>query len=213
MTKQGRIQVVEGKWYDERNTSIRSMFDLIADIHTGNPHAYRYEMFCDGNALVNIIRRASKEDDVNFVYVACHGSDPEEDGFGLVGSDGNRISRTIVSNAFRPAKELGNKIEGVFFGSCFFGAQSNADFLFDRTNNRKRGIAWCAGYTKAVDFIDSTVLDMYFFSHLIRMKTPDPTKRIESVAKKIKSNMKGLAAKLGLNIYVPTKSGSKNLLE
>lgn len=213
MTKQTRIQVVEGKWYDEMNTSIRSMFDLIADIHTSNPNAYRYEMFCDGNALANIIRRASKEDDVNFVYVACHGTDPAEDGYGLVGSDGNRVSRTIVANAFRPAKDSGNKLGGIFFGSCFFGAQSNADFLFDRTNNRKRGIAWCAGYTKAVDFIDSTIMDMYFFSHLIRVRTSDPNKRIESVAKKNKNNMKGLADKLGLNIYVPTKSGSKNLLE
>jgi len=40
--KKTNICVIESKWWAETNTSVRGMFDLLADLHTGTPHGYEY---------------------------------------------------------------------------------------------------------------------------------------------------------------------------
>ena len=38
------IAVLESKWWPNRNTSIRPLFDMVAEITKEDPHAYHYEM-------------------------------------------------------------------------------------------------------------------------------------------------------------------------
>lgn len=38
------VAVLESTWFQHKNTSVRGLFELIADINCDNPHSYNYEM-------------------------------------------------------------------------------------------------------------------------------------------------------------------------
>lgn len=213
MMKHTGIAVLEGRWFDDRNTSVRGVFDVIADLHCKNPHAYTYEMFCDDKALANVVGRACRRPEIEYLYIACHGTDPEDGPFGLVGSDGVRISRTKVRNALTAIHEPNGTLNGVFFGSCFFGTGENAQFLLDGTAAGRKQITWCAGYTKPIHWVQSTVLDMYFFSVLMETRGKDPLSKIYKTVKKIDSHMGGLVRKLGFQVYWRDEDGTDPMIK
>ena len=52
---------------------------------------------------------------------------------------------------------------GLYFGSCLFGSLDNAEFVLTECS----GVEWIAGYTTAVDWINSTVVDLFFLRHYL----------------------------------------------
>ena len=144
------LAVIESRWYDRSNDSVRGLFDVLAGMHKDNPFAYHYEMFNTASSLREIIHRISKQDDIHNVYVAAHGT---EDGKYLVAAD-ECISRTQLRNSLEAISP--RRLHGLFLGSCGFGLQSEA--IMEST-----GLTWIAGYTELIDWVQSSVMDLYFW--------------------------------------------------
>ena len=68
------ICVIESKWFDEANTSVRGVYELLADLHVGTPHAYNYEMSNSRAGFVEALQRQLRCDDSNYISIATHGT-------------------------------------------------------------------------------------------------------------------------------------------
>ena len=143
------LAVIESRWWTGRNDSARGIFDMLAGTLVGNPLAYHYEMFNNAELIKEMIPRIAKTRDLGHIYVAAHGDEQS-----IHGAGDARISRTVLANAL--AEVHAKQIYGVFFGSCQFGL--NVETLMDRS-----GATWLAGYSKEVDWLHSSAMDLYFW--------------------------------------------------
>lgn len=206
MKKSTGIAVIESKWWRGSNVSVRSMFDLVADIATRNPHGYHYEMANSEAALKESIPRIAGYRDCRYLCLAMHG---DSDGLQLINKE--RLSRTELRNLLTRVKaKPGSKLAGVYLSSCAFGTRDLADFVFQQD----AGVSWIAGYSERVDFIESSALDLLFFNHLVWEDASTEGEKIKAVAKRITDIAPGLARELGFGIYVRKQGtgGAKNLL-
>lgn len=154
-----KIGVLESRWEAGRNLSLRSVFDLVSACYGLGPDAYEYEMVGARAALAEALVRLSWEAEVEVIYLACHG---DEDGR-LALHSGELVSRTHLANMLA---KCGPALKGVYLGTCFSGREELANFVLERCPN----IKWLAGYSKEIDYVDSTALDMMFFSKWIASK-------------------------------------------
>jgi hypothetical protein len=203
-----QLAVVEGKWQKRANVSVRSLFDILADINFGTPHAYIYEMFCDAHALSNIISRMGSDDQVRYLYIGAHGS------ITSVSGSGGDVSRTKLKNSLVSLLTNNHIIEGLFLGTCFFGNEENASFLLTPRNNPNPPIKWVAGYSTSIDWIDSSVLDLLFWNKFFAADGT-PVERISSVAEQLLDLAPGLVRDLGFCIYARRRGrngGIRNLM-
>jgi hypothetical protein len=210
MTKtESQLAVVEGKWDKRTNVSVRSLFDVLTDINFGTPHAYIYEMFCDGHSLSNIIARMGADKQVRYLYIGAHGSN------GSIFGSGGSVSKTKLKNSLVKLLHNGHAIEGIFLGTCFFSTEDNVEFLLIPPNDPNPPVKWVAGYTTCIDWIDSSVLDMLFWNKLFG-SSGTPIERIEETAREVKRLASGLVSDLGFCIYTKKKGpggGIKNLMD
>ena len=112
------LAVLESRWWQDSNDSVRPIFDLLAGILAGNPYSYHYEMFNNGDSIKEIIRRLAGQRDIHHLYIAAHGDAKS------ISGPGSRISRTILSNLIADVGP--RQLYGVFFGSCLFGEQDES---------------------------------------------------------------------------------------
>jgi len=143
------LAVLESRYWTKGNDSVKPAFDLLANVHQGNPNSYHYEMFNDKTSLQEVLPRIAASSRIHHVYVASHGWRK-----GIVGSDGGTISITVISNLLEKISE--RKLYGIYFGSCLFGDQTVR--LLEATN-----LTWLAGYTTSVDWMSSVLLDLFFW--------------------------------------------------
>ena len=201
------LAVLESRWwppdFEAGNTSVRGLFDLLADIHEDNPSAYHYEMFNNRASLEEIVHRTARRK--RNLYIAAHGGESS-----ISGAEGhwkNRISRTQFRNILRRITTRGGKRRGLFIGSCWFVNEENAKFLLGQHNEEIR-IRWIAGYSKSVNWIDSSIVDLYFWNAYFREDSGQRTlQAARSVARKIDRFMPGAYENLGFNIFVRRKGG------
>ena len=154
------LAVIESRWWTDRNSSVRGLFDLLADIRKDNPSAYHYEMFNNSASLKEIVLRTAGK---RYLYIAAHANDDYIEG--AESKPENRISRRQFRIILRNPSVLGrNRLRGLFVGSCLFVNEGNARFLLRNSNNNNAQIKWIAGYSKRIDFIDSSVVDLYFWN-------------------------------------------------
>jgi hypothetical protein len=194
------IAVVESRWFEDVNTSVRSVFEMIADIHCHNPNSFHYEMANSKDAMKDSIHRLSKIENIQYLSIASHGGQDEIHTF-----NEDILSRTVLRNSLKK----GNKsrtLYGLHFGACSTLTPDLAKFLFDG------GISpwWIAGYEKDVDWIESTALDFFFFNALVtynKGKTQDETQIIQKTARKLKKDVGGLSKRLGFKIYLSNDDG------
>jgi hypothetical protein len=97
-----------------------------------------------------------------FVYFACHGQvgllDPSD--------EDNQLNVESVRNALGKAKE--SAMAFVHFGCCEFVQQeegSRRKFL-DNLSSKADGNRWVSGYTRNVDWLSSTLLDLALISEV-----------------------------------------------
>ena len=67
------LAVIESRWEEDGNSSVRGLFDLLADIHEDNPSDYHYEMFNNQASLEEIILRTAGRK--RNLYIASHAND------------------------------------------------------------------------------------------------------------------------------------------
>ena len=154
------LAVIESRWYDQSNDSVRGLFDVLAGIHKDNPFAYHYEMFNTASSLREIIHRISKQDDIHNMYVAAHGTPDGK----YVKAAGELISRTQLRNSLDAISP--RRLHGLFLGSCAFGWQSEA--IMEST-----GLTWIAGYTEVIDWVHSSAMDLYFWNAFYSSSVPE----------------------------------------
>jgi len=200
-----KIAVVESTWWQGRNTSVRGLFDLVADIHCENPHSYHYEMANSEAALKEIIPRLGRYKKCKYLYLAMHG---DENGLHLLNDE--RLSRAELRNLLKKINtEQGSSLKGIYLGSCLFGTDKLAEFIL----TEDVGINWIAGYSEEVSWIKSSALDLLFFNELVLDDDSSETIRINRAARELLETAPGLIANLGFGIFTRKRGGGvKNLL-
>jgi len=206
MKNKTKIAVVEGKWFENKNISVRSLFDLVSDINFDSPHEYHYEMFNNGAALKEIMVRLASTDNIHHIYIAAHGNDGA-----LFGSNENEeISLAKVRNAIKDINDCHGKLNSIYFGSCSFGNSSNLESLLLNGDIQLR---WIAGYTKNVDFVKSSVLDALFWHTYIEDDSSTPLQKIQRVCKSIRRDASGLIDELGFKVLAFDGRSSTPIME
>lgn len=154
------LAVIESRWYATSNDSVRGLFDLLAGMLKDNPFAYHYEMFNNAASLRGIINRIAEQKEIRNVYIAAHGTKDQ-----IEAADEN-ISRTRLRNILGTIGPT--QLHGLYFGSCGFGLQTEAIM-------GKTGLTWLAGYTKLIDWVHSSAMDLYFWNAFYKSSAPDAT--------------------------------------
>lgn len=160
------LAVIESRWWETSNDSVRGMFDMLAGLHCDNPFAYHYEMFNNAEALKEIVNRVANRRDIHNIYIAAHGT---PDGKSIQAA-GGRISRTVLGNVVEGIN--GKKLHGLFVGACRFGEQNE-------TVMENAGLTWIAGYREMVDWIHSSAMDLYFWNAYFQSSVPDAKSKPE----------------------------------
>jgi hypothetical protein len=193
-----KLTLLEGKWYQSIDVSVRDVLRPLFDLHgTGQSNCY-YEMFTTDASFHSAIEYAFGHDRPEAIYVAAHGSDG-----GIAGYHGTKVSRVTMRNSIAGAG--GTVKRGILFGACAFSSEENASFLLDGCSS----LAWVGGYDRTIDWMESTLLDLFFIRHLI-FPNPDLRKydplstaldRVEYAASRVKEIMPNLATQMGFHVF------------
>lgn len=69
-----KLAVMESRYWDEGNHSIKPLFELIVSMleETHHPDDFRYDMFVDRSSLLTLIKDYQRCG-IEYVYMASHG--------------------------------------------------------------------------------------------------------------------------------------------
>lgn len=149
----GPISVLETRWWDKGNHSVRSLFEAVAGIHFDNPSAFYYDMFSDESSLKIALATRCADSVSKIIYLATHGNDTH-----IGPNAAQAISRTKLRNAVKDANKK-KQLSGLYLGTCYTGNNDTASFILTGGTN----LTWVAGYTESVDWIEGSAIDMVFF--------------------------------------------------
>ncbi len=203
------LTVVESRWWANGNDSVRPLFETLAGIVEGNPHAVRYDMFAEEKSLTQIVTDIAKSSEIHSIYIAAHGDETSLGGLGET-----TISRTVVRNIFRSANRKGT-VSGLYFGSCLIGTQRNAGFWLKEEPTT--GLKWIAGYSVSVNWIDSSAVDMIFWSKYLSERKKNRSRKkgkkseiqmVKHASSEMKALMPTVFTQLGFNIYYLDTGGA-----
>jgi len=203
------LAVVESRWERKKNYSIRSIFDLISDLAYGDTHGYHYEMVNDEHAFREIVSRLRQTRGIRALYIAAHGIKD-----GIQASNGNLIAKRLIFRTLtRRLDDEAGSLDGVHFGACWFLDERHAFNLLRRHGEGEPGLWWVAGYSKVIDWIDSSAVDMFFWQQYLNDEEGTAMERIHRCAEAIRRLMPGAAKEMGFEIYVRgTRGRVKGLL-
>lgn len=190
-----RLAVIEGRWFENQNTSMKSLFDLLSEIHCEHLNGYIHEKFYNVSAFQDLVRDLGARRGLYYLYIAAHGDDDA-----IYARNDQRIGRAAIRDILATiAKTRGSLIRGVFFGSCSFVNDETIEFL----NKVDLGeLRWIAGYADEINWISSTALDWCFWNDFLSNANWDTEVNcIDSTANFLNGNMYGLCRELGFNIY------------
>src|SRR5690606_4673287 len=107
--------VIESRWWNSGNHSVRPIFEAVSAIHFGNPSAFFYDMFSEKTSLAATLQARATDTRTEVVYLASHGDENH------VGPNAaNAVSRTGLRNCFFKSNREG-QIKGLFLGTCLTG--------------------------------------------------------------------------------------------
>ena len=207
------LAVVESRWWKNGNSSVRGLFDVLADIHRDNPSAYHYEMFNNENSLREIVCRTSRR--YRNLYIAAHGNGGSI--WGAEARNRNQVSLEQLKDILNVASiQKRAKLRGLFVGSCGFVDEENAKYILTPKKKKaakKSAVSWIAGYSKSIGWMDSSVVDLFFWNAYYSVsKRSSEKERIESIAGKIDKFMPGANKVLGFNIFLKRGWGNVEAL-
>ena len=160
---------------------------------------HHYEMFTTADAFRDAMLHAFGGGRASTVYIAAHGNRHSIQGFHDQG-----ISRAKVRNALRYVSPSNVK-RGIYFGSCGFATRRNAEFILGECSR----VSWLAGYSSSVDWVDSSVLDLYFLRHFLFPSPGSGRRRPKTVMQRLKygvertcTQMRQLALDTEFHVYV-----------
>ncbi len=185
---------MESRWWHGKNTSIRSIYELIADIHCDNPHKFEYEMINNQTGFAEILKRQLKNRDVNYIVIAAHG---DENNLQLYNKE--TISRVLLRNTLK--KDEYFNLAGLHFSSCSFMNENLAKFLYDTHYHISPW--WISGYGHEVDWIDSSAFEFIFFNKILMkdINNNHPSEIIGEVCDQLWKECSGLIKKFKFQVF------------
>jgi hypothetical protein len=120
------------------------------------------------------------------LYVASHGGNGQLAGLRDV------INRTTVVQTIAQAEN----IRFVHFGSCFFGSEANLKKLLEEAPH----LGWAAGYDKSVEWVDSTLFDIFFWGRIESRDDATKGRRTHTLVAELVDQVRGLADELGFRL-------------
>jgi hypothetical protein len=146
------LLVLESLWENklDSKTSVKPFFDGLCKLYDIN---YAYHKFYRYDDIAYFIKK-SKGLCSNY-YIAAHGSR----GY-LHSIDNIKIDLKSLKDIFKNSR---SKNRGIYFGSCNFINEENAEEFLNYTN-----ADWVAGYNHVVDWFDSMVIDLAFWSYYLK---------------------------------------------
>jgi hypothetical protein len=204
------LAVVECRWWEHGNDSVRPLFETLSGLVEGNPHSVRYDMFAEERSLRAIVDEVASCGKFHSIYLASHGDNGSISGIG-----GAAISRTVLRNMLDSSnkKRSANRVKGLYFGSCLVGNFPNAQFWLDGTPTT--GLEWVAGYQKSVDWVDSSAVDMIFWSKYLKERKQNRSRRskfseiemVKKATREMKDLMPNVFGTMGFNVYHKDSGG------
>lgn len=195
------LAVLEARWWKENNPSVRPLFDTFSNMNYSNADAYSYDMFCDENSFRINMQRLGADTTTKYLYISCRGDDSQ-----LTPNENNSITRSklkfIISNA-----NIRHTIKGLYFNSSL-PVSRIAPYILSENN----ALDWVIGYGGNAAWADAAMLDLFFFNTLLtaeraRAGGTAAASLIEEVATAVRANLRGLARRLGLQIFRRRKDG------
>ena len=176
-----KIFALEGEWGTSPNdkTGIRSMLQLLKDVNGIDFFHRRVATKSDFEFYL----RKSKGKRFSIIYLAFHGS---KDCIYL-GNDKHVLSLEEIAEVANGCLE--NKI--VHFGSCQTCKSVSSLSDFKESTTAK----FVSGYKKDIDWIDSTILDLAYFSNL------DELTRKGAIENRMSSKYADLHERLGFVVF------------
>ncbi|MEB4561016.1 hypothetical protein [Pasteurella multocida] len=150
------FSVIESRWFDTGNDTVKSFFESIASIYCNNPSSFFHHSFNEKNSLRKALEECCKDKQTEIIYLATHGNAK------AIGPDDVCISRTGLRNMISKVNTK-KTIKGIFLGTCETGNEYVARYLLE---DKSTHLEWVAGYNSSIDWIDGTAMDMMFFSKL-----------------------------------------------
>lgn len=198
--------VLESRWWSEGNHSVKVLFEAVASIHYDNPSAFYYDMFANKSSLKTVLDVRAQDARTEVIYLATHGDES------TIGPNAlNSISRTELRNAIVNANSDG-QVKGLFLGTCMTGNAKMAKYLLSSGSKLK----WVAGYSKSVDWLDGSAIDMIFFSKLAELYVLNKSKKkgklsAQQMSHKAASELiklvQGAHTTYGFNIFFQENTG------
>ncbi len=148
-----KIFVLESSWDKAEPLKNSSVMPFVNEFAKQRQIKAYHQIFTDSKSFVHWIKQfnnASNKD--SLLYIASHGN------FGSLQALNGRINRKTVIESIRKAK----KIPYVHFGSCHFGNRVTLDLLMSKAKHLK----WTAGYMESVDWVESTLFDLFIWSRV-----------------------------------------------
>lgn len=190
-----RLAVIEGRWFENQNTSMKGLFDLLSEIHCEHINGYIHEKFYNVSAFQDIVRDLGARRGLYYLYIAAHGDEDD-----IYARDDHPINRKVIRDLLVSiAKTKGSLIRGIFFGSCSF-VNDDTIAYFNKVDLGE--LRWIAGYGQDVDWIAAAALDWCFWNDFLSNNNWDTeVSAIDSTADFLNAMMYGLCRELGFNIY------------
>lgn len=93
-------------------------------------------------------------------------------------------------------------LKGVCFGWYYLGNLDAADFIPSADGHPTKRLVWVAGCKNLVNWVDSAVVEMFFWDQFKYFPKAPPVERVVRVASRINEFMPGAQDELGFDIFV-----------
>ena len=195
------LAVVESRWWESGNLSVRGLFETIAACLKENPDAYHYEMFNNGNSLGEVITRIARKPHIRNLYIAAHGDESGIYGAEAETNENNRISRAVLGNILEDIPR--RSLSGLYLGTCLTANLDTVNFLLDRGS-----VSWIAGFSESIGWLEGSSVDLYFWTtYFARNRSGGELARIRRTAENM-APIEALCRNLGFNIFVRQRGRS-----
>lgn len=199
------LYILEGTWWSKRETPlVLSYFQALAASHGDLDLSHR--TIRSAADITYYLKRLSRNERA-FVYIACHG-----ESLCLKPADGrSKIKREELLDALSVAKP--GAIGFLHFGCCeMISADNRRESLAELMS--ASGAKWVSGYTKPIDWLRSTLLDLALASEFFGSFPHGPGRkgpRLQSAANHFVRSYNQLARGLGFSGLSRSSSGNHRL--
>lgn len=191
------LNIIEGKWFKENHLTVHDFYIPLLNILFDDRLGYHHETFTTKESFEKAIVSAFDSKNKNMIYIGCHGL-PD----GLQTYRDGMISVDLLIEYINKSKRKTKR--GLYIGSCFFGNKENIEKIL----NQCPQILWVAGYGRSADWIDSTLLEVFFMKqYFVHPKKYDQDLKglLSHIMREIK-NIQGISDSMEFRLYQKIKN-------